>query len=342
LNDGNFFGNEELLSNIPRKFNVRCISPEGTLYQITRTDFMNTIYSNEFNKIFFNEYTQKINLYINKRLNLFSQKKQKDLFTKNKKQETFSFYHDNNNNTEIECDSDEIKLFFSDEILKIKDKNTKKLYTQRNNVDLLKSMPKLYEYSLKENKNLLKKNLMTKLKMQKKKESSFISQMILQEVKSLQKKNEKKEENRECSAKKNDDFVVKRHFSLGKPEKDYYFQSFFLRKGVNSSKSKENFLKSGSKESEISNLFVTSSKSFFKIDDCDKMKVLKKQLHKLLKQKEFPKKKTENIDESYGLNDYLPLKYSTNAIIESRKSQKQNKIKRILSNSLIKRNISIN
>ena len=306
---------------------------------MTRTDFINTIYSNEFNNIFFDEYAQRINLYIKKRLDLFSQKKQKDLLTKHRKQEkAFSFNYDNTN-MDMECDSDEIKLFFSDEILKNKDKNSKKLYTKRYKVDLLKSMPKLYEYSLKENKNLLKKNLMmSNLKMQKKKEPSLFSQMILQEKKTFQKKNE----NQEFSPKKKEDFDIKRHFSLGKPEKEFYFQSFFLRKGVNSLKSIEKISKSGSKESDISNLFVTSSKSFFKIKDCDKMKDLNKQLQAILKQKEYHEKKQENIDESYGLYDYLPLKYNINAIIESRQSQKQNKIKMILSNSLIKRNISIN
>ena len=343
LREGNFFGSEELVNSIPRKYNVRCLSAEGSLYEISEIDFFKIIYANEFNKKFFAEHSEEINNFVKERFDLFTEKFEKELLKKYKKQEkNFSFLNSKNEEYEIDCNKEEIDLFFSNEIMKNKEKHIMKIFKKTNQNSLQNSIPKLFEHELKENAKLLRKGIISKMKFNKKKEESMISQMLLNEQQKIQKISEKKKINIEFpsnSPKMQNKYIIPRHFSLGKTiEKEFYFQNNLHQTGLNSSKSRGKTSNSLSKESDLSNLMITTTRSFFHNKYYYKPDDSRKKLEKMLKNK-----KIENSsDEPYGLKSFLPLKYKSDEIRASKDSKKNDKIKKILSNSLIKRKIILN
>jgi len=327
LSKENFFGNEEIQHDIPRKFNVRCISSEGTLYHINKSDFNRIILPHNRNRTFFLEHSKEINKYIQERIDSFTQKNEKDILQKFKIQEKeFSFAQQrNNNDLDYEFNRDEMKLFFSNAILKNKEQHVMKIFSKQNE---LMSIPKLFEHSLKENKAVFKRGLISQLKFKKKKTQSFLNLMTLKESHPSEKKFDTLENHPETPNNKSQQFFLPRKFSLPKNDYENSFQSFFLRKGLNSSSSRLKNSNNQSKES-VSNLVVSSSKSFFN------NKNSKDKLGKILNHKE---KKYVNpkgsLEEEYGFKEFLPLKYQAKSI---RDYENRNKMQRALSHSLIKK-----
>lgn len=236
----------------------------------------------------------------------------------------------------LEYDIEEMNLFFSHEILKNKEKKFNQIFPP-NQPNMLESIPKLFKISLKENAALMRKGLIFRMKLQKKKTENSIVQSPLKKNKEV----EKKPQTNEATFKKfNNDFFVKRHFSYDKPKQLLYFQSGLLTKEAKVSNSQEKCSKSQLKESDISNLCIKSSRYFTKNFTENKLDKTAKKLDSFIKNN-FVNNIKESFIETSRLSEFLPLKYKTKLLIQSKETNEKNKIQKILSSSFLKRNIKI-
>lgn len=292
---------------------MRCISSEGTLYQIYANDFHKLILPNNENQQFFHEHSKEMNKYIEERIEIFERKKQKDILKKFKKQEKeYSITQQKNNDLELDFAEDEVKLFFSDAILKTKEQHIDKIFAKDNEMKNLGTIPKLFEHSLKENSRLFKNGLISQMKIQKKQTLSFIRQFSMKDIKSPKKKTETPDlEN--LPRNNSQPFLFPNKFSISKTDRNNNFQGYFIRKGLNSSTSRSKC----SKDKNFSELIVSNSKSFQKIRKNNEAKV---KLENMLNHNE--NKNKEFVQEEYGFKDFLPLKYQAKSIRNKNKSFK--------------------
>ena len=309
---------------------MRCKTSEGALYQIYSNDFHKIVLPNNQNKNFFHEHSKEINKYIEERIESFGKKKEKDILKKFQKQEKeFSIIQQkNNNDLDIDFCEDEVKLFFSNAILKTKQQHIDKIYAKETtDFKPLGSIPKLFEHSLKENSRLFRHGLISQMKLQKKKTFSFLRKISIKEIK-IPRKTTESTEIETLPRNNSQPFLLKKDFSLSKTDRENNFQGFFLRKGLNYSTSRSKYSNSQSRDSNYSDLVVSREKSFLKIKKNDS----KVKLGNVLKRNEMKKKGF--LQEEYGFKEFLPLKYQAKSI------RNKNKALKNLSNlSLVKKNV---
>ena len=311
---------------------MRCISSEGILYQIYANDFHKLILPNNQNQQFFHEHSKEVNTYIQERIELFEKKKEKDILKKFKKQEKEYSITQQKNNEDLKLDfaDDEVKLFFSDAILKTKEQHIDKIFAKENELNNLGIIPKLFEHSLKENSRLFKHGLISQRKMQKKQALSFIKQISVKDTKSPKKKTETGElEN--LPRNNSQPFLFQNKFSLSKTDRDPNFQGYFLRKGLNYSTSRSKYSNPQSRDTNFTELIVSNSKSFVKMK---KNSEAKDKLENMLNHNENTTK--ESIKEEYGFKDFLPLKYQAKSI---RNKNKNKSFKNMTNYSFFKKNM---
>lgn len=309
---------------------MRCISSEGTLYQIYANDFHKLILPNNENQQFFHEHSKEVNQYIKERIEVFEKKKEKEILQKFKKQEKEYSITQQKNNEDLELDfaDDEVKLFFSDAILKTKEQHIDKIFVKENEFKNLGIIPKLFEHSLKENSRLFKHGLISQMKIQKKQTSSFLRQILMKDNKSTKKKTENCElEN--LPRNNSQPLLFQNKFSMSKTERDQNLQGYFLRKGLNYSTSRSKYSNPPSRDTNFTELIVSNSKSFMKMKKNSEAKV---KLENMLNHSE--NKTKEFIKEEYGFKDFLPLKYQAKSIRNKNKS-----FKNLTNYSFFKKNV---
>ena len=310
---------------------MRCISSEGTLYQIYANDFHKLILPNNQNQQFFHEHSKEVNKYIQERIEIFEKKKEKDILKKFKKQEKEYSITQQKNNEDLNLNfaDEEVKLFFSDAILKTKEQHIDKIFSKENEFKNLGIIPKLFEHSLKENSRLFKHGLISQMKIQKKQTLNFIRHISMKDSKSLKKRTETGELENLPRNNLQSFLFQNNKLSMSKTVRDNNFQSYFLRKGLNYSTSRSKYSNPPSKDTNFSDLIVSNSKSFVKMKKNSEAKVKLENMlnHSENKTKEFGK-------EEYGFKDFLPLKYQAKYI-----RNKNRNFKNLTNSSFFKKNV---
>lgn len=306
---------------------------------------MKMIFSFEKNQDFFTRQSKEMNNYLNKRIEMLGQNLDKTFLQNvSNSQKQISF----EDKGHYELDTEELSLFFSDEILRNKDKITKKIYNK--NV-LLEAIPKLFESSMNENQHLLKKGIISKKKLHPKKKVQ-IEKLSTKEKLTLNKPTNtiKPQEPPLYFSRPTEDFFFQRHFSLGQ-NLNYKFNcndNFAIRAAKSFSKSRQKEKdRSSTRDNDKSDLIVYSSKNLAstfsqKVEHNDEPTSLagaQSKFNNFLKKRFEKTDYKQKFDEPYGLkNSMLPLKYMTKNIIqENERKDLGFKTKRFYCDNIIKR-----